>query len=345
MGVDTEVFINLPHVKISDSFFDKIDHCFKKVGFERYGGEGDADFQVMFYVPEMDDCVFVDWSERDQIQSRGSVLTLDYSINKNTIWNFMIRYSENMITDHVTILAMQTIFYCYDYSEIFKDLLLRFQFVSREIHRTFNAIRTEAIQELHEGESLFCFSEDEWRTVGDLPLEKCEAPHLRLWAANPEKPLARDYYGEEGLCPKSGNLWKPKVPVAYDSRYGEFHLLFTDKSGVEKISLLRNCLCCGGLLPESERDNLFGRPLEKEEKKFREAAWRAKSAEEIIGIFGKPDLFLGSVAYAGNNTDEGIREQLVYTDLSDNAVVIFKEFEMGMIIVNYAGKWQGGKDD
>ena len=55
----------------------------------------------------------------------------------------------------------------------------------------------------------------------------------------------------------------------------------------------------------------------------------------------KPDFYLGSVTYAINNDVRGIKEQMVYTDLSDNSVVIFKESESGIIIANYAGKWLG----
>ncbi|GEM_PF-3842453 len=233
---------------------------------------------------------------------------------------------------------------CY-YDGLQTDLILRLQFLARELHKTFDAVETTGEDDDDAENPLFRFSKEEWFGIGDLPLEKCEAPHVRLWAANPEKPLARDYYGEEGLCPKSGNRWKPKVPVAYDSRHREFRLLFTDKSGARKISLLRNCLCCGGIFPCSWRDHHFGRPSEDEKQKFREIGWAAGSLEEVAEVLGKPDFHLGSVIYGKKklNAERGIRDMAVYTNVSDDAVVIFKEYNQGMIITNYAGKWQDRK--
>ncbi len=342
MSTDTVVFSALPDMRITEEFFEKIDHCFEKVGFRPYGKvkREESGFWAMLFTPETDGCEYIDWSRRDRTLNRGETLMLQYSPGEREFWHVWIYLSGTMLTDSLSIMAYN-MGYLSIYSETDRELALRYQFVSQEIHRMFGATETKAIEDFHD-EPWFRFSEDEWRTVGDLPPERCEEPHIRLWAADPEKPLDwEEYYDEEELFPESGDRWKPKLPVSYDGRHGEFHLLFTDKSGTRNISLLRNCLCCGGLLPESERGSLFGRPSEDEERRFRRIAWRAKNSDEIIEILGKPDFFLGSVAYPERNAEEGIREQMVYTNLSDNAVVIFKESELGMIIVNYAGKWQG----
>ena len=72
-------------------------------------------------------------------------------------------------------------------------------------------------------------------------------------------------------------------------------------------------------------------------------AWKAMTIEEIRRILGKPNIDLGSVSY-GNNHKEVMRDILhivCYTQVSDSVVVIFKEYEDGIVVVNYAGKWKG----
>ena len=338
MSGEIDCYIELPDVKVSDQFFEKIDHCFEKIGFELCKNS-ESFFRTMVWMPEpAEDWKDIEWSERTQTLHKGNTLNLEYSSGES-FWSVKIYYSGTMTAECVSIEAVN-IGYLREYTEKDRDLAVRYQSVAQEIHRIFGATETKAMVEEYYDEPWFRFSENEWRTVGDLPLVKCKTPRLHMRAEKPREPLTRNYLRKGDTLLNSGR-WKPGTPVAFESEFGEFHLAYADESGMRRAVLLCNCLCCGGLLPESERDSLFGRPSEDEERRFRRIAWRAKNSDEIIEILGKPDFFLGSVAYPERNAEEGIREQMVYTNLSDNTVVIFKESELGMFIVNYAGKWQG----
>ncbi len=59
----------------------------------------------------------------------------------------------------------------------------------------------------------------------------------------------------------------------------------------------------------------------------------------IKAELGEPDINIVHVQYAESKSIySNIKEIVCYTRLSERAVVIFKEYEEGIILVNYAGK-------
>lgn len=340
--------VSLSDIKVDEEFYEKIDRCFRLTGFKLLPDSNDfLTTGVMMGVPEVDGWTVVEWPHPGLIMPKGCLLMLRYSIQGNTgnvraVFTIDVNFSECMVADRLLICSSvcESLF-CYD--EFETDFILRLQFLARELHRTFDAAETMGEDGVYAEEPLFRFSKEEWLTIGKLPLEKCEVPHFRIWAKNPEKPVTRDYLRKGNIRPNP-DRWKPDVPVAFDSEFREFHLTYVDDSGMKRIALLRNCLCCGGVFPCSWRDSRFGRPSEDERQKFREIGWAAGSLDEVAEVLGKSDFHLGSVIYGRKklNAEKGIRDMAVYTDISDDAVVIFKEYNQGMIITNYAGKWQGG---
>ncbi len=95
---------------------------------------------------------------------------------------------------------------------------------------------------------------------------------------------------------KDYNL-KPKVPIDFNFKNYEYHLIYEEGSN-EEIALLRNELIYGAReLPISKRDNNFGKPSDEEVLKFRDIAWKDFGIDDVIKKLGKPKIDLPLVIH------------------------------------------------
>ena len=53
----------------------------------------------------------------------------------------------------------------------------------------------------------------------------------------------------------------PNVPVLFDSKMNEYHMVHADGQG---HTIIRHCFFCGGKAPQSKREALFARVLHEE---------------------------------------------------------------------------------
>ncbi|NIU88136.1 MAG: hypothetical protein GWN56_12970 [Nitrosopumilaceae archaeon] len=171
------------------------------------------------------------------------------------------------------------------------------------------------------------------------------------WAEDPAEKLTKEKIYKEFYDYDIDKDWKPKLPLTYDPDIGEFFLTYTDPDGeTPKRALLNTSLTSGACkFSDYENDTKFGSPTEAEIQKYRSIAWSTPTIQGVIDTLGEPDIRLGTVLYdpdeksfSSTSHIRDIIDQICYTQLSDNVVVIFREYEDGLVVVNYAGKEKEG---
>lgn len=147
--------------------------------------------------------------------------------------------------------------------------------------------------------------------------EKCDCGYPARWAAN------------------------PNVPLRFDERFQEFHLLERDDGA---YLILRYCFWCGGKLPESKRPDFFTKPEEAELAEIASLLKETKTAGEALAALGPPDHTFDGEPESGTAVDDKVvrwRRQHSYTSRWKSLHLTLLEMPDGSFERMTSGKWIG----
>lgn len=331
--------------KIDKSFYDDITVVFSKYGFQEANsiGKGD-DLNLYLYEYKSENTPKkISWPPDGVLMQKGNFFHVSFLLSgKDDDYGILLRlhFSDTMTLNSFGLSSSIHVFTKGPYDEIDRDLYTRLAELSHELHKKLNSSYTEG-QDDHNDFPWLKINDEEIEIFIDLySYSQRNLHNFRTWLKNPDIKIdpnrANNY-------PQANDI-KSNLPIQFDSKHKEYHLLFTE-NGVSKIALLRYELTYGGgVFPKSTRDNLFFRPTEEEIERFQKIAWRSFDIKEVHAVLGDPDIILPPVTYIQEySTDpKNITAQSCYTQLSPNAVVIFRQYEDGLIIVQYAGKEKVG---
>jgi len=75
-------------------------------------------------------------------------------------------------------------------------------------------------------------------------------------------------------------------PIAFDEKLNEYNIISLSRHAYYRMYY---CFFCGGVLPKSHREALYTKPNKKELDEIEELLGKLRTANEVIGILGKPD--------------------------------------------------------
>lgn len=137
----------------------------------------------------------------------------------------------------------------------------------------------------------------------------------------------------------------PDIPITFDERMNEFHLMQIDGNG---HSSLYHCPFCGGRAPESLRKTFFRTVSHDESARLHLHTKEIKTEDELIALLGPPDTEYeigGGMTKPGSEIEPDETfvngRRLVYRNLSETADVNVRIDRYGQLRFSYTGKYLG----
>ena len=138
----------------------------------------------------------------------------------------------------------------------------------------------------------------------------------------------------------------PDVPIEFDPRLNEFHLVYTSDGEVGRMTIY-HCLFCGGLAPPSQRHTLFAEITVTEQHRLAKLTQDLATVPAVLAALGKPDrdnpagLMRTSPERDGQPPETRAFRTLLYTALSDTANVQVVVQDNERVTFSFLGKYIG----
>jgi hypothetical protein len=171
--------------------------------------------------------------------------------------------------------------------------------------------------------------------------DKNETPEKDFWSKT-EMPCDCDWL--------SRAVDEPAVPIEFDVRMNEYHVIMTYSDGSHGHMIVRHCPWCGGTAPKSQRGSFFAHLHDEERQRLNSLMKGIKTVDDVLLKFGEPDedhaQGVGTLTPGNDTTPDHYEPQrlLRYTGLSEIASVDIIVYPTGNIGFSYNGKYLAGNE-
>ena len=163
MSARTYVHIEFERLKLTPSFFETLDVCFGKHGLSP------APCAIIIPIDPAGDHK-VAWKEIGKAFLWGKFIRAGYMAEPHHAVTINISYDQEYICDHLRMVAPVWAF-GWEYDQEEKEKNLKLEAVCLELHNSLHAYNTVAKAEGKNDEPWFRFSKQEWKPLGELPMD------------------------------------------------------------------------------------------------------------------------------------------------------------------------------
>lgn len=80
------------------------------------------------------------------------------------------------------------------------------------------------------------------------------------------------------------------TPIRFNAEFNEYHIEYGTPEGGTASIFVHHCIFCGGAMPPSKRDLLFGSIPDAEKARLLKLVSASKTVDELIRVIGSPDF-------------------------------------------------------
>ena len=230
MPPETHIKMKLQPTVVEGEFFRKIDECLEKIGYRLGGTDGRSRTARALVTGQGG----VDLAGSERAYQAGADVELRVFYTTNGCgWDIIdvrVTYSADMVTDSVYITGMN-MWRIGSAPPKVHELAMRLVALAEDLHGVLGATETDVSEEYMEHRPLLRIT-SEGTVRHALHPESCEDNHMVLWAGDPESPLLELKLTCWSVYPpRTGWEKKDWVPLEFEDKFKEFHLIYEDEAG------------------------------------------------------------------------------------------------------------------